>query len=140
MIILVLLSFASRSHQPVEQGPSKHESTQTAKHVANPEIAQRPVKVFPRLTFGLQCEQQHRNDRGGDKVEDEAGVGFEAQCASGDAKERGGQVANVRCHLGGVSMWLMTAGRVLGWAWKDGGGKQRTWVLCCTLVATMGLI
>jgi hypothetical protein len=47
---------SSRPHQAIKQRPSKHKATQPAKHLAQPHIAQRPVKVRAGLPVRFQGE------------------------------------------------------------------------------------
>lgn len=69
---------ASCSDQAIEQCPRKHESAQTPKHVAQPQITQRSVEVCAGLAICLEREQQHRYHEGSHEVEDETGVRLEA--------------------------------------------------------------
>jgi len=50
----------SCSDQAIEQRPSKNESTQPSKYIAQPQVTQRPVKVCAGLAICLERKQQRR--------------------------------------------------------------------------------
>jgi hypothetical protein len=47
----------SGSYQAIEQRPSKHKSTQSAKDITQPQVAQWPVEVCARLSVRLEREK-----------------------------------------------------------------------------------
>lgn len=89
-------------HQPIEQRPRQHKTSQSTLQPARPQL-QRPAEVpacvqqrglLPgsgeRLRGDAHDVEQQRGQHCGGDVEEEAGVGLEAEDAGGDAKERGG--------------------------------------------------
>lgn len=99
VLYLLISSTLSRPHQPIEKRPRKHKSTQSPKNISQPQIAKRPVEVFPCLALCFQQKQQHRDEQRARKIEDKTGVRFEAECARGNAEEGGSEIANIRYDL-----------------------------------------
>ena len=113
---------SSCPHQPIEEGPRKHESAQPPKDVTQPHVTERSVVVFRRLRIRLERKQKHRDERRGDEVEDEAGVRFETERAGGDAEEGGGQVTDVGRDLRLSACWMGESSKT----WWTADGRQRT--------------
>jgi hypothetical protein len=69
-----LTPHASRPHKPIEQRPRQHKAAQSSKHIAEPQVSERPVKVCAGFPLGFEGEQKHRDERCADEVEDESRV------------------------------------------------------------------
>ena len=68
----------SRLTQPIKQRPRQHKRHDTAKHVARPQVAERPEEVSLRVAVGFERKDEQGYDGRADKVEDEARPGLEA--------------------------------------------------------------
>ena len=64
--------------KPIEQCPRQHKRHQPAKHIADPEVAARTVKVALRVAIRLERVDERRDQRRAEQVEDEARVRLQA--------------------------------------------------------------
>ena len=77
MFIAIFKSIISCSYQAIEQSPCKNEPTQTPKHIAQPQITERPVEVCARFSICLERKQQQRHYKRSQQIEYEACVRLE---------------------------------------------------------------
>jgi hypothetical protein len=77
MNIVIFDSTISRSYQAIEQRPGKHEPAQPSKHIAQPQVTERPVEVRAGFAVCLERKQQQRYDKRSQEVEYEACVRLE---------------------------------------------------------------
>jgi hypothetical protein len=93
----------SRAHKPIRQRPRQDEATRAVHDATRPK-SRRAVEEGGRADLAgcrpdTQRPQQRRRQQREDEVEEEAGVGLEAEDASADAAERGRLAVQVRQDL-----------------------------------------
>lgn len=96
----------SSPHQPVEQRPRQHKTHTAIQYISGPQLAPGSLEIVPLSTLCQYAPDEYGDEEGAEKVEEETGVGLEAEDSGGDAEEGGGQGADVGDYLRGqVSDW-----------------------------------
>lgn len=76
----------SSPHQPIQQRPSQHKTTQPPKHVGSPQAGELRLEIPRRPPLGQEEVDEGGDEQRAEQVEEEAGVGLEAEDAGCDAE------------------------------------------------------
>lgn len=96
----------SSPHQPVEQRPRQHKTHTAIQYISGPQLAPGSLEIVPLSTLCQYAPDEYGDEEGAEKVEEETGVGLEAEDSGSDAEEGCGQGADVGDYLRGqVSDW-----------------------------------
>lgn len=100
----------SSPHQPVEQRPRQHETHTAIQYISGPQLAPGSLEIVPLFTLCQYAPDEYGDEEGAEKVEEETGVGLEAEDSGSDAEEGGGKGADVGDYLRGKGQRLEGSG------------------------------